>query len=266
MLVSRNTDLSVEGIFRKNGNIRRLNDLKDAIDRDADSVNLQDDNPVQIAALLKRFLRELPDPLLTFRLQHLWLATQRIEDEADRKQVLHLVCCLMPKCHRDTMEVLFVFLKWVASFAHVDEETGSKMDLPNLATVICPSILYSKGKDTSKDESFLGIQAVTELLLYQDELFTVSSFFFLSSFPAAICPTLPSSAVLESYTFTLYLLPQVPPELTAILSDQDLFLNPSELSSKDILKKVSHRAIESFDSVGSLLNRSAYLLFHPHPG
>lgn len=69
-------DLSVEGIFRKAGNIRKLKDLTEAIDRDPDSVNLADDNPVQIAALLKKFLRELPDPLLTFRLQHLFLATQ----------------------------------------------------------------------------------------------------------------------------------------------------------------------------------------------
>lgn len=30
---------------------------------------------------------------------------------------------------------------------------------------------------------------------------------------------------------------QVPHELRAILSDQDLFANPSELSTKDILKK-----------------------------
>lgn len=70
------TDLSVEGIFRKAGNIRKLKDLTEAIDRDPDSINLAEDNPVQIAALLKKFLRELPEPLLTFRLQHLFLATQ----------------------------------------------------------------------------------------------------------------------------------------------------------------------------------------------
>jgi hypothetical protein len=44
--------------------------------------------------------------------------------------MLHMVSLLLPKYHRDTMEVLFVFLKWVASFAHMDEVTGSKMDLP----------------------------------------------------------------------------------------------------------------------------------------
>ncbi len=68
--------MSVEGIFRKNGNIRRLNDLKDAIDRDPSSVELTQDNPVQLAALLKKFLRELPDPLLTFKLHRLYVASQ----------------------------------------------------------------------------------------------------------------------------------------------------------------------------------------------
>lgn len=68
--------MSVEGVFRKNGNIRRLKDLSEALDRDSTLVNLEDENPVQLAALLKRFLRDLPDPLLTFKLFHLFIATQ----------------------------------------------------------------------------------------------------------------------------------------------------------------------------------------------
>jgi hypothetical protein len=80
---------------------------------------------------------------------------------------------MLPKHYRDTMEVLFVFLKWVASFSHVDEVTGSKMDLPNLASVICPNILYARGKDPSKDESLNSIAIVEALLVNQDEFFTV---------------------------------------------------------------------------------------------
>ena len=69
-------DMSVEGIFRKNGNIKRLNDIVEVYDRDPASVDLTSDNPVQLAALLKRFLRELPDPLLTFRLHKLLILSQ----------------------------------------------------------------------------------------------------------------------------------------------------------------------------------------------
>lgn len=69
--------MSVEGIFRKNGNIRRLKELSEALDRDSSSVNLSDDNPVQLAALLKKFLRDLPDPLLPFKVFSFFIATQR---------------------------------------------------------------------------------------------------------------------------------------------------------------------------------------------
>lgn len=69
-------DMSVEGIFRKNGNIKRLNQVSEALDRDATSVNLVDDNPVQLAALLKKFLRDLPEPLMTYKLHKLFCAAQ----------------------------------------------------------------------------------------------------------------------------------------------------------------------------------------------
>jgi hypothetical protein len=73
------------------------------------------------------------------------------------------------------MEVLFVFLRWVGTFSYRDEETGSRMDLPNLATVVCPSILYAKGGNVARDESFIAIAAVQDLLENQDEYYTVPS-------------------------------------------------------------------------------------------
>lgn len=107
----------------------------------------------------------------------------------------------MPKSHRDTMEVLFVFLKWVASFAHMDAETGSKMDLGNLATVICPSILYARGRDAMRDETFGALRVVTALLENQDEFFTV------------------------------------PEEFLQIIRDQEYFANSLDLPGKEFMKK-----------------------------
>jgi len=73
----RTMDMSVEGVFRKNGNIKRLNDTRDEIDRNgAMDFDLTKENPVQVAAILKRFLRDLPDPLLTFKLHKLWITSQ----------------------------------------------------------------------------------------------------------------------------------------------------------------------------------------------
>ncbi|KAF9920206.1 hypothetical protein FBU30_009992 [Linnemannia zychae] len=215
----RNMDMSVEGVFRKNGNIRRLKELSDAIDKDPTSVNLSEDNPVQVAALLKKFLRDLPDPLLTFKLHRLFIVSQKMEDENIRKMILHLTCCLLPKANRDSMEAICLFLRWVASFSHVDEETGSKMDLHNLATVITPNVLYSKSKDPIKDESFLAIEAVMGLLEYQDDFCVV------------------------------------PEDLSLILSDQDLVESSTDLSSKDILKRCENLVkakVKKSHSVGDL--------------
>lgn len=96
--------------------------------------------------------------------------------------MLHLTCCLLPKAHRDTMEVLFNFLVWVSSFSHIDEDSGSKMDIHNLATVITPNILYmakpegkqSAGIDNNVNDSFLGIEAVHELIYHNEAMCEVS--------------------------------------------------------------------------------------------
>lgn len=192
----RQMDMSVEGVFRKNGNIRGLKDLSEKLDQKEVEVDLSKENPVQVAALLKKFLRELPDPLLTYKLYRLFVTSQsrsfhvravspfllihgviEIEDEAKRKRVLHLTCCLLPKSHRDTLEILFSFLVWASSFSQVDEESGSKMDTHNLATVITPNILKDKTAVVGQDEnSFLAIEVINTLIEFNDEMSEVCIF------------------------------------------------------------------------------------------
>ena len=170
----RKMDLSVEGVFRKNGNIKRLNDTVLTIDKDGcDAVDLTKENVVQVAALLKKYLRELPDPLLTFKLHRLFIASQKIADEDKRRRVLHLTCCLLPKAYRDTLEILCSFFNWVASFHQVDEESGSKMDTHNLATVIAPNILFTNAK-TPVDDNFLAIEVVHTLIECNEQMCEVS--------------------------------------------------------------------------------------------
>lgn len=201
----RQMDMSVEGVFRKNGNIKRLKETSDIVDTKYEQADFNKENPVQIAALLKKFLREMPDPLLTFKLHRLFLVSQsrlstsaissfslylfsftpyvmmrpdqiysEISDPENQRRVLHLTCCLLPKTHRDTMEVLFSFLHWASSFSHVDEESGSKMDIHNIATVMTPNILYSREKTAGMEDSFLAIEAVTALIEYNDTMCEVS--------------------------------------------------------------------------------------------
>lgn len=221
-------DMSVEGVFRKNGNIKRLNEAKEEIDlKGSVEMDLTKENPVQVAALLKKFLRELPDPLLTHKLNNLWITSQKIEDAERRRRVLHLTCCLLPKQHRDTMEVLFTFMNWVSSFSHVDEESGSKMDIHNLATVITPNIIHRGKENVPVDDSFLAIEAVHSLIECNESMCEVSS-----GHPKQ------SHRTSSPLTFTT----QVPEELALILNDSSLFSNSADITTKEILKRYGDRA------------------------
>ncbi|CAO3696292.1 unnamed protein product [Rhizopus stolonifer] len=160
----RQKDMTVEGIFRKNGNIRQLRELKEQLDTKPAEVDLTQETAVQIAALLKRFLGDLPDPLMTHRLHALFMCAERIEDADRRQRALHLACCMLPKTNRVTMEALFLFLRWAATYSHVTDDVGSRMNISNLARVIAPNILASPSKDPLKDESFRAIAAVETIL------------------------------------------------------------------------------------------------------
>lgn len=173
----RKMDLSVEGVFRKNGNIKKQQEMVSRIDNEGcDTVNFMEQPVVQLAALLKRYLRDLPDPLMTTRLYKLWINAAKIQDYERRKQCLHLTCCLLPKSHRDCLEILFSFLKWAGSFHQLDEENGSKMDIRNLATVIAPNVLTSGAKTLALDgEAIYVIDAVETIVNNIEEMCQVCS-------------------------------------------------------------------------------------------
>lgn len=65
------SDLHVEGLFRVPGNSLRQQTLKELLNSGAD-VDLEsgDFHPHDVASLLKSFLGELPEPLLTHRHFH----------------------------------------------------------------------------------------------------------------------------------------------------------------------------------------------------
>ncbi|RWA11391.1 hypothetical protein EKO27_g3722 [Xylaria grammica] len=207
IIALKNKDLSVEGVFRKSGNIKKLTEQVAAVDRDGcDVIRWNDESPHQLAALLKRYLRDLPEPLMTFKLYRVWIAATKINDPDKRRQCLHMAFCLLPHTNRDTLEVLFNFFKWVATFHQVDEDTGSRMDVHNLARVIAPNILRMNTKSASfSDEPMTVVSCVEELIQSNEEM----------------C--------------------MVPAEVMGILSDSSLFSNSGEMTTKEILKRIEGR-------------------------
>ena len=88
-------------------------------------------------------------------------------------KVLNYACCILPRCHRDLLEVLLLFMRHISSLTDTNNNIGTKMNSENLATVIAPNILYSKYKDSDKDESMLAIKAVKKLIEHPELSFIV---------------------------------------------------------------------------------------------
>ncbi|TGJ86963.1 hypothetical protein E0Z10_g1812 [Xylaria hypoxylon] len=211
IIALKNKDLSIEGVFRKSGNNKKLTAQVAAVDRDGcDAISWNDESPHQLAALLKRYLRDLPEPLMTFKLYRVWIAATKINDPDKRRQCLHMAFCLLPQNNRDSLEVLFNFFKWVATFHQVDEDTGSRMDVHNLARVIAPNVLRMNTKSASfSDEPMTVVSCVEELIQSNEEM----------------C--------------------MVPAEVMGILSDSSLFSNSGEMTTKEILKRIEGRVPNS---------------------
>jgi hypothetical protein len=168
------SDLHVEGLFRKNGNIKRLSSLREALDANPMSaaIAIPEEQPIQIAALLKKFFREMPEPLMTFRLYRLFISCTRIVDEHIRQSALHYAMCLLPKPHRDTLEVVCICIKRVSECELPDDPSrGSKMDYLNLATVMAPNLLVPpRGVE---DDHASSVRAIFDIFRWQDSLWTV---------------------------------------------------------------------------------------------
>ncbi|AET40858.1 GTPase-activating protein LRG1 Ecym_6490 [Eremothecium cymbalariae DBVPG len=154
----RQMDMCVEGIFRKNGNIRRLKELSADIDENPSGVpDLSSENAIQLSALLKKFLRELPIPLLTFVMYDLWIQAAKLDSKIEGQRIFPILYTLLPRAHRNVAEVLLSFLHWTSSFSHVDHQIGSKMDIHNLSTVIAPNILYQETPAVNYQEQPAGV-------------------------------------------------------------------------------------------------------------
>ena len=84
--------MTVEGILRKSGNLHQIAEVVNALDLaggDGYTVDLSGLDPVTLASLFKRFLRELPDPVCTGKLFNLLLAASRTQIQPRSRASTH---------------------------------------------------------------------------------------------------------------------------------------------------------------------------------
>ncbi|TRY98448.1 hypothetical protein DNTS_017504 [Danionella cerebrum] len=117
--------LYTEGIYRKSGSNNKIKELKQSLDTDVNSVNLDDYNINVIASVFKQWLRDLPNPLMTFELYDEFL-----------RAMVYSVIDQLSRTHLNTLERIIFHLVRIA----LQEETN-RMSANALAIVFAPCIL-----------------------------------------------------------------------------------------------------------------------------
>ncbi|XP_049591766.1 rho GTPase-activating protein 36 isoform X2 [Syngnathus scovelli] len=160
--------LQTVGIFRVGSSKKRVRQLREDFDAGVD-IQLDEEHSVHdVAALLKEFLRDMPDPLLTRELYPAFLHANLLRGAEQLHYLQHLLY-LLPPCNCDTLLRLLTFLHTVHSFAQDsvgtnDEEIpGNKMTAANLAVIFGPNLLQrERGGDAGPQA--VGIEDSTAII------------------------------------------------------------------------------------------------------
>ncbi|KAF0974381.1 hypothetical protein FDP41_006413 [Naegleria fowleri] len=172
--------LNVEGIFR----ISPKKSDEEEVIRELEN-NIKYDVPYEkyeihlASSLLKLYLRELCDPLLTYEQYGMFIAAERIPDPEPRLMMIQKVIKFLPPTNFKIMKNLCLFLKRVAANSAVN-----KMSPSNLAIVFAPNLLKSdlpqNHMEILQDSKYSNSLMTTliesaELIFMQDEDGTTTS-------------------------------------------------------------------------------------------
>ncbi|KAM6474363.1 rac GTPase-activating protein 1 isoform 1-T2 [Liasis olivaceus] len=128
--------LNETGLYRISGCDRTVKDLKEKFLRGKTVPLLSKVEDIHaICSLLKDFLRNLKEPLLTFRLNKAFMEAAEIVDEDNSVAAMYQTVGELPQPNRETLAFLMIHLQRVA------QSPDTKMDISNLAKVFGPTIV-----------------------------------------------------------------------------------------------------------------------------
>lgn len=99
-------------------------------------------DPHVIAGVLKKYLRSLPDPLLTFEFYTDFVAAAQKQNETQRKAAILNIVNQLPKENYNNLRYLMKFLSYLS-----EKNQENKMSPQNIAIVMSPNLLWSPNEN-----------------------------------------------------------------------------------------------------------------------
>ncbi|XP_036618074.1 SH3 domain-binding protein 1 isoform X2 [Trichosurus vulpecula] len=131
-----------EGLFRLAAGASVLKRLKQMMALNPSSLEEFCSDPHAVAGALKSYLRELPEPLMTFELYEDWMRAANLKEPMARLEGLQEVCGKLPQENLCNLRYLIKFLARLAK-----EQEVNKMTPSNIAIVLGPNLLWPPTRD-----------------------------------------------------------------------------------------------------------------------
>ncbi|KAM3619266.1 uncharacterized protein V6R79_005358 [Siganus canaliculatus] len=128
--------LYTEGIYRKSGSANRMKELHQRLETDPHQVCLEDYPIHTVTGLVKQWLRELPDPLMTFIHYSDFLHAVELPEKQEQLHAIYKVLEELPTANFNTLERLIFHLVRVCKV-----EPHNRMSPNSLAIVFAPCVL-----------------------------------------------------------------------------------------------------------------------------
>uniref|UniRef100_A0A3B3Z691 Myosin IXB n=1 Tax=Poecilia mexicana TaxID=48701 RepID=A0A3B3Z691_9TELE len=165
--------LYTEGIYRKSGAANRMRELHQRLEMDA-YVDILEDYPIHtVTGLVKQWLRELPDPLMTFAHYNDFLHAVELPEKQEQLQAIYKVLEELPTANFNTLERLIFHLVKVSK-----EEEHNRMSPNSLAIVFAPCILRCPNtadpllsmKDVAKTTTCVEMLIIEQIRRYNEKM------------------------------------------------------------------------------------------------
>uniref|UniRef100_A0A8D2F448 Myosin IXB n=1 Tax=Theropithecus gelada TaxID=9565 RepID=A0A8D2F448_THEGE len=128
--------LYTEGLYRKSGAANRTRELRQALQTDPTAVKLENFPIHAITGVLKQWLRELPEPLMTFAQYGDFLRAVELPEKQEQLAAIYAVLEHLPEANHNSLERLIFHLVKVALLEDVN-----RMSPGALAIIFAPCLL-----------------------------------------------------------------------------------------------------------------------------
>ncbi|KAM4715750.1 SH3 domain-binding protein 1 [Anableps anableps] len=187
------TGMREEGLFRLAAAASVVKRLKTCLDQGTVDHSEFSMDPHAVAGALKCYLRELPEPLMTFELYSDWFNAAGEKDPTAKLEKFRELLQKLPPENYNNLRYLIQFLSLLS-----EQQAINKMTPSNIAIVLGPNLLWPRAEgeaalfDMASASSVQVVTVIEPLIQYSSSLFPEAVGFEIPDLPEV--PDVPASA------------------------------------------------------------------------